>query len=676
MFPHQKLDWHIKRLEDRLEKAPDDGSLRLELALSALSKAWFHNGGEVWMNHALTAARRVLQHDPTSPGAQVVAGFALVGLHRLEPAARYLDEALRTDAERSDLHLALGALAHAKSDRHLAVREFELACRLAPNEWEPHYMLGQLLGEHADSLGGPRRLIERSQFHLVRALSIGTSPQLQARLVKELGVATMKLGRHNEAQKLFSRLLEHDEHRVNAHYHLGLVDYHLGKYKNAVLHLRQYHRARPDNPHVHARIGMAYMQLGEVAKAREACNRALAIDPTSLQARWTLGCALLEEGHTDEAVRLFRDILTDAPEHTPAFAELVRVRREARDGRWLRTALRTEVTHYERLPASARREAMGGRVDPRAATRDRIRRVARAIVTIDPDAVTALLEAMDLTADEGMRFLLWEEALSAMAERRARSAMARLEEPGHGYGAAAGREILALAEALDPVALTHGLQLNEEDLKRAAVDRHGPALDVSKHRDNVERERQEARAWQALLLVAIGARSAEGSRNLLVRWSNDADPELQLAASSALALLGDEGAVDRLRGAARPKGAERHLDQLVTRLAPPPTRYTPTPVSGESQLLCDTCGKRGTDTEHILVGSGAKVCDACITKIARDRRNTRVSDPTAACALCHATHLEGREVYLHQGVKVCAGCIDQSLGLLEREEIDRYLAAQ
>lgn len=674
MFPHDKLDWHLKRLEERLEKSPDDGALRLELAHTCLSKALFHDGGEMWLNHALTAARRVLQNDPTSPGAQVIAGMALIGLERIEPATRYLDEVVRTHAERPDLRLALGQLARLTGDRHRAVRELELACRLAPEEWEPHYLLGQLLGEQAEKVGG-RRLLERSQFHLVRALGLGPSLHLEARITEELGVATLKLGRHAEAQKLFSRLLEHDKHKVRAHYHLGLVDYHLGKYKNAVMHLRQYHRDRPEHPNVHARIGMAYMQLGEVSKAREACNRALAIDPENLQARWTLGCALLEEGHVDEAVKVFREILQRAPEHTPAFAELVRIRRDARDERWLRTALRTEVTHYDRLPVSARRDEMGGRVSPRGATRERIRRLARALVVVDAQAVTTLVEAMDLTADEGMRFLLWEEALSAMAERRARSAMARLETPGHGYGAAAGREILALAEALDPIALTHGLTLGEEDLKRAAVDRHGPAVDVETHRENVERERQEARAWQALLLIAIGTRGAEGSRNLLVRWSSDADPELQLAASSALALLGDDRATERLREVAQAHGASHRVQQLAAVLAPADTVFTPTPVSGEAQILCEICGRRGTDTEHILVGAHTKVCDHCITALARDRRNSRVTDPTTACQLCRSTELEGAEVFTHQSVEICSRCIDQSLGLLEREEIDRFLTS-
>ena len=47
---------------------------------------------------------------------------------------------------------------------------------------------------------------------------------------------------------------------------------------------------------------------------------------------------------------------------------------------------------------------------------------------------------------------------------------------------------------------------NPRKLKRAAVDRHGPAADVTRHRMQVERERNVARAYQGLLLLAIATR--------------------------------------------------------------------------------------------------------------------------------------------------------------------------
>lgn len=676
MFPHQKLDWNIRRLEKRLEEAPDDAAARIEYALSCLSKAWFHEGGEPWFNRALTQARRILQGDPSALPALVVAGAALVELDRLEPAQRYLDEALRLDAERADVRLAFGVFHDRSGDRHQAVRELEMACRLAPESWEAHFLLGRLLGERAEELGTPQRLLERSQFHIVKALELGPSPSALPPLLHDLGVSCLRAGRHHEAHKIFQRLLEHERYKTKARYYLGLVLYHMGKYKNAILYLRQHLEDRPENAHVWARIGMAFLHLGEVDKAREACNRALAIEPGDLQARWTLACALLEENQTDDAVRLFKEILGDAPDHMQAFHELVRLRTAAGDARWLTQALRAEVSIYDRLPVTARRDERGREapLTPRATTRERIEVIVRALGELPGDEVGAMLDAMDLTTDEGLRYRLWEAALDHMAARRARDAVARLKDPGTGYGAAAGREILVLASVLPEPLLTKGLQIGEEDLRRAAIDRHGAQTDVAAHRANIERERTEARAWQALLLLAIATRQTRTGRNLLVRWASDADTELADAARAALAMLGDAGAAQKLRERARTRGAEHLVDALLQQVSPPEQRFHPRPVSDDEELHCSTCGRRAPEVDHLMAGGDAVICDQCMMAIARDRRELTADDPAVACGLCARNGLETRAVYVLRGTSVCASCVDQSLGLLEREEIDRFLA--
>jgi tetratricopeptide (TPR) repeat protein len=691
MFPHQKLDWNIRRLEKRLEEAPDDVSARVEYATACLSKAWFHEGGELWFNRTLTQARRILAGDPTSPGALVAAGASLVELDRLEPAAPYLDEALKLEPERADVRLAVGAMHHRAGDVRQAVRELEMACRLSPESWEPHAILGRLLGERAEDPGAPPRLLERSQFHIVRALSLGPSLAITPSLLHDLGVCCLRNGRYADAHKVFTRLMEHERYRAKARYYLGLVLYHMGKYKNAILYLRQHLEEGVDNPHVHARIGMAYLHLGEVEKAREACNRALAIEPADLQARWTLGCALLEEGQTDEAVKLFREILEDAPDHAPAFTEIVTLRARGRDARWLRQALRSEVSVYDRLPVTAERDVAQpgtfgpglGRdrrrrtvaVHPRAATRERVNILLRALSDQESDEVPAILESMDLTTDEGLRCSLWEAALDNLAARRAHEAAARLKDPSTGYAAGAGREILALASVLPEPLLTRGLQIDEEDLKRAAVDRNGPARDVAAHRSNIERERQEARAWQALLLLAIATRQTRSGRNLLVRWASDADADLADAARAALAMLGDAEATERLRERARGRRAEHLVDALVATVSPPLARFHPRPVSDDEELHCSTCGRRAPEVDHMMAGGETVRCDKCIRDVARDRRELATDDPSAACGLCGRTGLETRGVYTHRGSSVCASCVDQSLGLVEREEVDRYLSA-
>ena len=94
VFPHAKLDWTISKLEEKTQAQPEDLDARLELSRCMLSRGWMHGGGESDCNEALALARRVLQDDPTSVTALVVAGAALVGMDRPDAAEKYLNQAL------------------------------------------------------------------------------------------------------------------------------------------------------------------------------------------------------------------------------------------------------------------------------------------------------------------------------------------------------------------------------------------------------------------------------------------------------------------------------------------------------------------------------------------------------------------------------------------------------
>ena len=305
---------------------------------------------------------------------------------------------------------------------------------------------------------------------------------------------------------------------------------------------------------------------------------------------------------------------------------------------------------------------------------------------------------MDLTTDEGLRFRLWEAALGHCARRQAEGIGSRLSEPGRYYGAALARAALQVADRLDETALVRSLNLSEDDLRRAAVDRYGPVQDLAVHRQNIERERQEARAWQALILLSVGVHRTRSGRNLLLRWATDADPDLADSARTALTLAGDSEAVAALRARAEQRGAEGLVDQLQALLAPIPQPQRPRPVVSTPRgpvpsplvsdyagseaaqatnldAACSTCGRRSPEVEHTLVGEGASVCNHCMAAIARDRRALRSDDPTRGCALCHNTVLTSRAVYVYRGVVVCADCVDDSLGLQEREVVARFLAA-
>lgn len=667
MYPHKKLDWLISRLEDQVQQSPDDPELRHELARAYLSRGLYHGGGESWCNQALAQSRKVLGEDPGHVAALVTAGTALIGMARPEGARRYLDEATRIDAERADLHLALGTLHRSEGDRHLALKHLETACRLASDSWEPHLYLGRVLAERAQELPGSQRLIERSQYHLVQALKLGPTPDLAAPLHRDLGLSCLATGRYHEAEKFFLRLREHERFSRVARYHLGMVAYHLGKYNNAIQHFRQTLNERPDDPRVHARMAMAHLQLSEHQRAREACNQALMLDPSNKLARYTLGCSLLEEGNASEALRVFKEALQEHPDHMEAYLELARTRRVAGDHGWLEQALDAEIRHYDRLPPGTRPG------DPRHITRKRVEVLLDQLRAVGPAMTSPVLRCIDLVQDEGVRFQLWEAACAMSAAALADDVAWSLREPAQTYGVRLARQAVAVSGSLPEPVLTRGLKLEEEDLKRASVDRHGPASDVTAHRRQVEHERNVARAYQALLLLAIATRRSRSGRKLLEDWASTADGELASAANTGLALMGDAAAVSRIQSLADRKGQGPRMRTLLSRVVPPTAKRPPRPVADDEDAHCSCCGRTARDAAHLMAGSHGTICDVCVLEVSRKRRKLRASDD-AVCSFCGKSHLEAKGVFTYQQVDICSDCLELSLGLMEREEVDRFLA--
>lgn len=667
LFPHQKLDWLVNKLEQKARDFPDDPAARVDLARAVLGRGLYHGGGERDCNTALTIARKCLTEDPANPEALVLAGLALLGMDRNAAASRYLDQAVRIDGERADLRLAMGLMLRAQHDDGAAIRQLETACRLAPEAWETHIELGRTLLDMARRQGEARRLVERAQFHLVQALRREPSPDQLPPLLKELGVTCLMTRRFREAEKFFIRLREHSKHANTARYFLGLVAYELGKYNNAVQHFRGYLRAKPDDARVLARVAMAWFHLGEFPRAREACHQALLVDPTNVEARHALGCTLLEEGEPNEALRVFKEALKERPEHMPTYIELARTRRLGGDARWLEQALEAEVRGYDRLSPGA----MSG---ARAVSRSRVAAVLSELAHMGPDAARPILHCIHLTQNEALRFQLWEAACEMAMRAVADHACERLRQPGAHYGPGLGGVALSAAEAVPEQYLTTGLGINETDLKRATVDRHGPAHDVQAHRRNLDRERARARAHQALLLLSIGVRRSAAGRELLRQWAATADPDLAIAANAALTMYGDPAGARALQERAVEKGALPIVEHLLAEVTPPGGPRAPHKVEGHRGLRCTTCGRGQGEVSHMIAGGDTVICDLCVVHITQNRATLTASDD-AACSLCGRSHFESAGLYAYNKIDICNSCVQLSLGLTEREEVDSFLMA-
>ena len=696
MYPHQKLDWSASRLETRLNEAPNDRDARLELGRIYLSRGLYHGGGEQQCAQALAVARRLMQDNQDSArdsaDALIVAGTALVGMDRPESAQKYLDEALKMDATRPDLHMALGAMYRAQGDRQTALRHLDLAVRGSPESWEVHLLLGRTLSEQARR-GGSRaegraegraesRMIERSQYHLVQALKIGPPPELLHPLMRDLGLLCLQTGRYVEAEKLFVRIRENPKYALVARKYLGQVAFGLGKYKNAIQHFRHYLEERSDDAHTLAQVAMCYLQLEERERAREAAERALLLEPGLVAARHILGCTFLESQQIQEAMRIFRETLQEHPEDMLSYVELTRMRRQIGDAGWLQKALHAEVSSHDRLPFG------GGEAAPRNFTRRRIGVLLKELRAGGPSAIQSVLSSVELSDDEGLRFALWEAASSMAAEHVGQSVAARMKEPGKHFSVGLARSALSAADFIPEPALTMGLSLSPDDVKRAAVERRGNGTDVAQHRRMIDAENELARAWQAILLLSVASRRSRSGRALLQSWAGatGGDPDLHAAVQVGLAILGEPEATRALLKRAQERGATVIVERLLAQVTPPAARAEPRPISGKNadkDVHCSVCGRTtGGDCTHLMSGTSAVLCNVCVSELQSSRRPPAAPDG-ATCDLCGRTHFEARALYRQGGdrqgggvrrvVDVCTECVDLSSGLLERDEVDRFL---
>jgi tetratricopeptide (TPR) repeat protein len=663
MFVHNQVDWHLERLDERTRIAPEDPTARLEFARTLISKGIYHGGGEQCCTRAVRELQRALREDPNCAEAHVLAAIALIQIGRNEPSRRHLDEAWRIAPERADLHLAEGILSRASGDRERAVKHLEDACRLAPDAWEPQLHLGQALLGLARDLGNPKRMLERAQLHLVRVLGADPPHDIVPKLTRDLGRACLLTGRFREAEKLFLRLRQDPRYNARARFHLGEVAYALGKYKNAIHHFRQYLADQPQDARVYSTVAMAYLQLGELARAREACNQALLIDPDQVEAQYTLGCALLEEGDPNEALRVFRHLLRNHPDHLPTYVEVVRTRRLSGDVQWLNNALHAEVAAVDQLPLGT------GRIDPRAETRKRIQVLLEELRALGPTSAEPIVQAIHRTQDESVRFDLWETACSLASGIAAQELSRQLENPGDHFSAALGRQALFAASLLPEPILVRGLSIDEQDLKRAAANRYGTSAPIEEHRARIHHLRIEARVFQAALLLAIARRGSRSGKALLQRWAETADAELATAARIGLALTGEPNATQHILALARERGASNLVQQLLQTTTPPSTPALASDIAPQVDAHCTACGRTSQESQQLMAGSQAVLCAVCVREI----DNSRVASGEQ-CMLCGQDAFAAVETYRHADVVICCSCLDQSVGLIERQEIDQVLA--
>ena len=178
-------------------------------------------------------------------------------------ALEWYQKAAAIDDTDAELHYSIG-MTYIRLNRVLEAKQhFEKAIERNPNHSRAHALLGRAYQYHDDDL-------ERAEKHLKRAIAIN-SRNLQA--YNHLGEVYLSQDRVDEAESMYTTMVEIDPNRASGHLGLGKVFQKRREYEKAAESFQQAIRKKPsdDQPFLH--LAQVLMRLGKRGESRKALER-------------------------------------------------------------------------------------------------------------------------------------------------------------------------------------------------------------------------------------------------------------------------------------------------------------------------------------------------------------------------------------------------------------------
>jgi tetratricopeptide (TPR) repeat protein len=143
-----------------------------------------------------------------------------------------------------------------------------------------------------------------------------------AGLLYAAGVSLVRSGDAKNGARVFSRMLEKDQHVPAVHLMLGQAYAQEQNYPEA---LSEFARALQLDPHTaeaHYGSGMVALKQGKLDTSAAEFQQELLVNPNYIPAEYQLGYVRLEMHQADAAIPLLQDVVSRQPNHSDAHYEL------------------------------------------------------------------------------------------------------------------------------------------------------------------------------------------------------------------------------------------------------------------------------------------------------------------------------------------------------------------
>ena len=239
-------------------------------------------------------------------------------------SAVLFEHTLQTTKDNYVIHCNLGAYLAAQGRVEDAIRNYNEALRIKPDDGDTHYNLANVLARQAkcpEAVAHYREAVKAAPDSVMArnnmALCLIQTGDRQAAIEQFQEILRLKPGfepaRRNlstlmAAQETMRRTTAGGRDPVRAeggslkeHMRLGQEAVKSGDLDGAIVHFRRAARIAPDDPGAHIGLGLALAYRGEIDEAIRHFRLALKRDPENAEVQNSLGVALMQKGQLDEA---------------------------------------------------------------------------------------------------------------------------------------------------------------------------------------------------------------------------------------------------------------------------------------------------------------------------------------------------------------------------------------
>jgi len=248
--------------------------------------------------------RRVLSRDPANLAALVDLASVLAEQGEVDEAIRITERALNLDPDYGRLYLQMASLEARRGNGDKALELIDTVLALDPRAVEARLRKAALLSR----LGRPLQAVR------VMEETLAESPDSPQVLAFHAQLVEMRRGEWAGAEERLREALRRDPFLVLAWRLLGEVLERSGRPEEALAPYREGLRREPDDPDLHAQLGLVLARLRQSRDAEIHLREALRLSfEPRLDLRVSLGAALAEQGRFEEAQAEYDQVLAQRP---------------------------------------------------------------------------------------------------------------------------------------------------------------------------------------------------------------------------------------------------------------------------------------------------------------------------------------------------------------------------